>query len=66
MRAMLLAWKSIEIEVILAELYKKRDIEKANFTFSKGITKYTYRRSYGLRLNWRHLLFEPRIFLTFI
>ena len=44
MGAMLLAWKSIEIEVILAELYKKRDIEKANFTFSKGITKYAYRR----------------------
>ena len=34
MGAMLLAWKSIEIEVILTELYKKRDIEKANFTFS--------------------------------
>ena len=41
MRAMLLAWKSIEFEVILAELYQKRDIEIANFTFSKGITKYT-------------------------
>ena len=44
MGAMLLAGKSIEIEVILAELYQKRDIKEANFTFSKGITKYTYRR----------------------
>ena len=44
MGAMLLAWKSIKIKVILAELYKKRDFEKANFTFSKVITKYTYRR----------------------
>ena len=44
MEAMLLAWKSIEIEVILAELYRKRDIEKANFIFSKGIRKYTHRR----------------------
>ena len=43
MEAMLLVWKSIEIEVVLAELYRKRDIEKANFTFSEGIRKYTYR-----------------------
>ena len=35
MGAMLLAWKSIEIEVILAELYQKRDIEKQISHFLK-------------------------------